>query len=201
MLQYTSVHSSLFTAICSDTLVLMNGNVSYSPDATPRLEGTVATHSCQNDYKLSGVLNRTCLSNGSWSGVEVLCISTLDTQFNLLYVFLLLFGTVLTVFLTPMDGIPTPGEMYSLTCTASITGSASAPTFQWFHDNSDLTTGQNQRTITNGLNMPEFFNVSTLSFSPLRQSHQGTYTCTVSLDGVSSNSTASISPVGEELFT
>ena len=60
------------TAICPD-LDLANGVISYSPDTTPRLEGTVATHSCDVGYGLSGVTERTCQSDRTWSGESITC--------------------------------------------------------------------------------------------------------------------------------
>ena len=47
--------------------------ISYSPDTTPRLEGTVATHSCDVGYELSGGTERTCQSDRTWSGGVITC--------------------------------------------------------------------------------------------------------------------------------
>ena len=47
--------------------------ISYSPDTTPRLEGTVATHSCDGGYGLSVEDDRTCQSDRTWSGGNVTC--------------------------------------------------------------------------------------------------------------------------------
>ena len=60
------------TATCPD-LYLTNGMISYSPDTTPRLEGTVATHSCDVGYILSGGTERTCQSDRTWSGGNITC--------------------------------------------------------------------------------------------------------------------------------
>ena len=62
-------------AVCHN-LSLTNGIISYSPDTTPRLEGTVATHSCDDGYILSGGVNRTCQSNGKWNGGSTTCKGT-----------------------------------------------------------------------------------------------------------------------------
>ena len=59
-------------AVCH-SLSLTNGMISYSPDTTPRLEGIVATHSCNNGYILSGGVNRTCQSDRTWSGGSITC--------------------------------------------------------------------------------------------------------------------------------
>ena len=47
--------------------------ISHSPDTTPRLEGTVATHSCVVGYALSGGSVRTCQSDRTWSGGNITC--------------------------------------------------------------------------------------------------------------------------------
>ena len=60
------------TAICPD-LTLANGVISYSPDTTHRLEGTMATHSCDVGYGLSGGTERTCQSDRTWSGGIITC--------------------------------------------------------------------------------------------------------------------------------
>ena len=60
------------TAICPD-LTLTNGVISFSPDTTPRLEGTVATHSCDVGHGLSGGTERTCQSNRTWSEGNIIC--------------------------------------------------------------------------------------------------------------------------------
>ena len=62
--------------ICSDLPPLTNGDIDYgagSPDS--RLEGTVATYTCGTGYTLSGVssTNRTCESDGVWSGFAPTC--------------------------------------------------------------------------------------------------------------------------------
>ena len=60
------------TALCPD-LTLTNGVISYGPDTTPRLEGTVATHSCVDGYILSGGTERTCQSDRTWSRRNITC--------------------------------------------------------------------------------------------------------------------------------
>ena len=61
-------------AICPDLTVPANGVISYSPDRTPRLEGTVATHSCLDGYRVSGGTERTCQSDRTWSGGDITCL-------------------------------------------------------------------------------------------------------------------------------
>ena len=60
------------TATCPN-LTLTNGMISYNPDTIPRLEGTVATHSCDVGYGLSGGSVRTCQSDRIWSGGSITC--------------------------------------------------------------------------------------------------------------------------------
>ena len=62
------------SAICLDLAMPTNGVISYSADTTPRLEGTVATHSCDVGYELSGGTERTCQSDRTWSGGVITCI-------------------------------------------------------------------------------------------------------------------------------
>ncbi len=60
-------------AICY-SLTLAHGVIRYSPYTTPRLEGTVATHSCGEGYGLSpSVRTRTCQPDKTWSGENVAC--------------------------------------------------------------------------------------------------------------------------------
>ena len=60
------------TAICSD-FNLTNGMITYSPNPTSRLQGTVAIHSCNDGYVLSGGVNRTCQSDRTWSIENITC--------------------------------------------------------------------------------------------------------------------------------
>ena len=46
-------------------------------DFTTTYGGSVATYSCNEGYVLCGSENRTCQSNGSWSGSPPECISKL----------------------------------------------------------------------------------------------------------------------------
>ncbi|XP_064386052.1 sushi, von Willebrand factor type A, EGF and pentraxin domain-containing protein 1-like [Halichondria panicea] len=60
-------------AICN-SLILAHGVISYSSSTTPRLEGTVAIHSCDEGYGLShnGRI-RTCQPDRTWSGEDITC--------------------------------------------------------------------------------------------------------------------------------
>ena len=66
-------HFQCDAAIC-DSLTLDHGVISYSSSTTPRLEGTVATHSCDEGYGLSpSVRARTCQPDRTWSGENITC--------------------------------------------------------------------------------------------------------------------------------
>ena len=47
-----------------------NGEV----DITGTVFDSVATYSCDEDYRLDGDMQRTCLSSGTWSGSEPQCM-------------------------------------------------------------------------------------------------------------------------------
>ena len=107
--------------------------------------------------------------------------------------------SVLKVSLGSTDELPTVGESYSLTCSAGVMGSANTPKFQWYQDGNALST-EDSRSITDEEKTSSPY-CSTLRFSPLQEFHQGTYTCTVTVDGVSSNSTANVSVGGEKVLS
>ena len=62
---------TLPTGLCADLSPPSNGNVSVT---TYEVGGT-ATYTCNlySGFELFGVQNRTCLSNGTWSGLEPTC--------------------------------------------------------------------------------------------------------------------------------
>ena len=64
---------SIAIAATCTCLNLTNGVITYNPDTTVRLEGTVATHSCDVGYGLSGGTERTCQSNRRWRGGSITC--------------------------------------------------------------------------------------------------------------------------------
>ena len=58
-------------AIC-DGITLAHGGI--NPTTTPRLEGSVGTHSCDEGYGLSpSVTTRICQPDRTWSGEEITC--------------------------------------------------------------------------------------------------------------------------------
>ena len=56
-------------AICKDLHQIVNGDIIFNPDTTPRAEGATAVYSCVSGYKLSGVNIRTCVNGTSGMGV------------------------------------------------------------------------------------------------------------------------------------
>jgi len=60
--------------VCSTLLELNNGiiNCSLGNDGVPTYEDS-CTIVCQPGYELIGTKNRTCKSDGSWSGTMILC--------------------------------------------------------------------------------------------------------------------------------
>jgi len=67
----------IYAVACSD-IALPNGAVSYdmnSVHGSGRAVGTVATHSCDTGWSLSGDVERTCKSDGQWQGETTNCTS------------------------------------------------------------------------------------------------------------------------------
>ena len=67
------------------------------------------------------------------------------------------------------------GEMYSLTCTATVVGTMATPSFLWLDQGGTVMSGPG---ITIDVAPPDS---STLMFSPLSAAHAGNYTCQVSV--------------------
>ena len=68
------------TVSCTDLPSISNGVITYSPTTSPRLEGAVATYSCNTDYTVVGVDMRTCVDSGTgrdWNGMEPVCTGNL----------------------------------------------------------------------------------------------------------------------------
>ena len=83
------------------------------------------------------------------------------------------------------------GETYHLECSISTTGSNDQPMFTWLDPMDDPVPSEMINTADS---------VSTLVFSPLAASHAGTYTCVVSLGGVSYNETMTVTVNGRILI-
>ena len=73
------------------------------------------------------------------------------------------------------SGNNTAGETYSLEC--SVNGGHSAQ-FQWFNESEIDVTGQESTVFTSSRSS------NVLEFSPLHQSHGGTYTCSANVSGI-----------------
>jgi hypothetical protein len=86
-------------------------------------------------------------------------------------------------FIIPI-GVNVAGEMYHLECSI---GTNDQPVFTWL-DPADNPVPSEMINTTDS--------VSTLVFSPLAASHAGTYTCIISLEGVSYNETMIITVNG-----
>lgn len=60
---------------CRPLITIPHGHVVYQTTDTPAiLPGDFASYSCDASYRLLGSPERFCLRNGSWSGLEPLCI-------------------------------------------------------------------------------------------------------------------------------
>ena len=90
----------------------------------------------------------------------------------------------ISVSITPVSGTNTAGEIYSLECSATVTGSTDQPTITWLDPmNNPVPSGM---VATTG-------SMSTLTFNPLSASHAGTYTCRVTVGSAMQTATIDIS--------
>ena len=62
-----------YPVFCDDLAALENGMIEYDEQASPRPEGTVATHSCNEGFSLDGVVERVCLETGQFSETPPTC--------------------------------------------------------------------------------------------------------------------------------
>ena len=59
---------------CDNLLIPANGSISCSSDRVGvGYEGDTCSFTCNTGYKLMGSDTRTCQSDGSWTGIEVIC--------------------------------------------------------------------------------------------------------------------------------
>ncbi len=66
-----------FTAQCPPLPPLLNGAITYAPDMIADYDvDTVATHTCNPGFTLSGFETRVCLAERRWSGLVPTCLST-----------------------------------------------------------------------------------------------------------------------------
>ncbi len=62
---------------CLELAPIPNGDITYDPDVTaPYDVDTVATHSCDPGFRLSGFETRQCLAGGIWSNLIPVCLGT-----------------------------------------------------------------------------------------------------------------------------
>ncbi len=73
-------HNSLYVAIvrCESLTGPSNGEViiSIGTNGVERGVGAIATYSCNSEYRLVGVVTRTCGSTGLWTGLPPTCQGT-----------------------------------------------------------------------------------------------------------------------------
>ncbi len=62
---------------CPALQPIPNGAITYGPDMTADFDvGTIATHTCNDGYRLSGFETRECVLEGRWNRLPPVCIST-----------------------------------------------------------------------------------------------------------------------------
>ena len=64
------------TGYCDEPRNLTNGGKVSNGNT----EGDTVTYFCNEGYNLTGDANRTCQSNGSWSGIQPECIRMLNAE-------------------------------------------------------------------------------------------------------------------------
>ena len=79
--------------------------------------------------------------------------------------------------ITPSSGSPMAGEIYSLECSATVSGTGDVPSYQWLVGPSD-----NRAQLSSGNSIT--VNSNMVQFSTLRTSHGGIYTCQVTVGGL-----------------
>ena len=68
------IYTQICTGYCDEPVVPANGSI----NSTGSMESDTVTYFCNEGYNLSGNANRTCQSNGSWSGILPECIRMLN---------------------------------------------------------------------------------------------------------------------------
>ena len=86
----------------------------------------------------------------------------------------------MSIFITP-SGINTTGEQYQLTCT--VNGTTTTPTFSWADRTNDRIMNTNTRMVSDVMSSGST-HTSILQFDPLQSSHEGNYTCQVTVGNV-----------------
>ncbi len=66
-----------FTGQCRELAPIPNGAITYASDMVDFYDvDTVATHSCDPGFRLSGFETRQCLAGGIWSNLVPVCVGT-----------------------------------------------------------------------------------------------------------------------------
>ena len=78
----------------------------------------------------------------------------------------------------------TAGKMYSLECSATVTGSADQPTIIWLNDGDEISPTDSTRMVSPPTLKSSGDYSSILTFNPLLTPHVGTYTCTAMFGSV-----------------
>ena len=100
------------------------------------------------------------------------------------------------------SGSSTAGEIYSLTCSATLfdpiplPSNVPPPTYEWFfgpaNGNASLPSGVVAMGTTSSSSSTNITYTSTLQFSPLSQSHIGNYTCRLGAASLGNNNMVTV---------
>ena len=64
------LNSTAYTGYCDEPVAPANGRI----NGTDNVEGVTVIYFCNEGYNISGDANRTCQSNGQWTGIQPECI-------------------------------------------------------------------------------------------------------------------------------
>ena len=94
------------------------------------------------------------------------------------------------------SGTGTAGESYSLECTVTVTGSDDQPTITWLDNDSEITS-TTTRMVSEITGSAGSGYSRTLTFSPLRASDAGTFTCRATLGNIASSKDVEVAVQGK----
>jgi hypothetical protein len=97
------------------------------------------------------------------------------------------------------SGTATAGESYSLECTVNVTGSTEEPTIIWL-DNATEITSTAARMVSGITGSADSGYSSILTFSPLRASDAGTFTCRATLGNVTNSQVFDVAVQGKCMY-
>ena len=141
---------------------IANGVVSV----TGQRSGDTATYTCDSGYELVGSATRTCQADGSWTGSAPTCVGKLRPH-QYFIIILPSLSSAVVVNITG-SGVQVAGEQYTLTCTVSGGDMTDTDAYGWRRNSSTLQTGSTPHR---------------LSFTPLSQIDNGSYTCEATRNG------------------